>query len=275
MDTQKKYVLNNGVEMPVLGLGVYKTEDGEETIQSVQYAVEAGYRLIDTAMFYGNEKSVGKGIKQCGVAREEIFVTTKVWNDDVRGGKVKEAFERSLENLGLDYLDMYLIHWPAEGYQEAWRVLEELYEEKRIRTIGVSNFQDYHIEELLKCAKVVPAVNQIECHPRLTQEPLRKYLKSKNILPQAWSPLGRNKDNLFGEDILVALSEKYEKTPAQIILRYEIQNGIAVIPKSAKKERIISNIQVFDFELSKEDMEKISSLNQNLRTGPDPDSFDF
>lgn len=275
MNTQMMKKLNNGVEIPMLGLGVFQTEDGAETQNAVRWAIGAGYRHIDTAKIYGNEKSVGLGIKESGVARNELFITTKLWNEDIRQRRTKQAFEQSLQDLQLDYLDLYLIHWPAEGYAEAWAAMEEIYATGKVRAIGVSNFHQHHLDELMNTAKIVPAVNQIECSPRLTQEPLRAYLAQKGIATQAWSPLGGTGGNLMEEQVLLNLAQKYGKSPAQIILRWDLQNDMITIPKSVHKERIEANLNVFDFELAQEDMNAINGLNKDQRVGPDPDNFDF
>ncbi len=258
--------------MPVLGLGVYKS--GEDTKQAVLAALEAGYRHIDTAAFYFNEKAVGEAIRESGIPREELFITTKLWNDDQRAGCQREAFEKSMEELGLDYLDLYLIHWPVAGrFVESWKIMEELQKEGRVRSIGVSNFHMNHLMELLANAKVVPVINQIECHPYLSQQPLRSFCNKLGIQVTAWAPLGRA--NVFTDPVIQELAAKYGKTPAQIILRWEIQNNIIVIPKSVHKERILSNSQIFDFELAPEDMSKMNGLNKDQRFGSSPDSFNF
>lgn len=267
--------LNNGVQIPQLGLGVYQTPLGEQTVNSVMWALEAGYRHIDTAKIYGNEESVGEGIRASGVSREEIFLTTKLWNEDIRRGRTREAFEESLAALGTDYIDLYLIHWPAEGFEKAWSEMEALYREGKIRAIGVSNFHRPHLEQLSKTAEITPAVNQIESHPYLTNQELIDHCRSLGIEVEVWSPLGGTGGNLLADPALNTLSEKYQKTPAQIVLRWDIQREVIVIPKSTHRDRIISNLMVDDFELSDDDMELISSLNRNLRVGPDPDTFDF
>lgn len=272
---QATYRLNNGVEIPMIGLGVFQAKDGEETVNAVHWAIEAGYRHIDTAKIYGNEESVGKGIKASGVQRKDLFVTTKLWNEDIRQRRTVAAFEQSLRDLQLDYIDLYLIHWPAEGYIEAWKAMEEIYTSGKARAIGVSNFQDHHLEELMKVATITPAVDQIECSPRLTQKPLREYLRQKGIAVQAWSPLGGTGGNLMQEAALQKLAGKYGKTPAQVILRWDIQHGMISLPKSVHRERIESNLQVFDFELSGADMDLIDGLNSDQRVGPNPDTFDF
>lgn len=266
--------LNNAVEMPILGYGVFKIDSNDETAQCVRTAVQAGYRSIDTAMIYGNEEGVGKGIKECGVKREELFITTKVWNKDQGYQKTIEAFELSLKNMKLDYLDLYLIHWPVpmKGlYIETWRALEKLYQQGKVRSIGVSNFNISHLQILISQCEIVPVVNQVELHPWLNQTELRAFMKGKGIYAEAWSPLaqGTNMDN----DILNGIAKKHSKTVAQVILRWHIQNRIIVIPKSTKAERIASNADIFNFELSLEELKKIDSLNCNGRIGPEPDAF--
>ncbi|MDN3954655.1 aldo/keto reductase [Sporolactobacillus laevolacticus] len=264
--------------MPWLGLGVFRVEDDAIAADSVKAAIKAGYRLIDTAAIYQNEKGVGQGIKEAlaetGLSREDLFITSKVWNADQGYDTTIAAYQASLDKLGLDYLDLYLIHWPVEGkYKDTWRALEYLYKEGKIRSIGVSNFQIHHLEDLLKDAEVIPVVNQVERHPRLTQEPLKKFSEAHGIRLEAWAPLMVG--GLFDNETVVQIAEKHQKTPAQIILRWHIQDGVIVIPKSTKEKRIIENGDVFDFELSAEDMAAISALNQDHRTGPDPDNFDF
>lgn len=272
MSFNQSFELNNGIKMPVLGLGVYKS--GENTKQAVLDALEAGYRHIDVASFYGNEKEVGDAIKESGIPRGEIFVTTKLWNDDMRAGIQREALEKSLANLSMDYVDLYLLHWPVAGcYVPSWNILEELYNEGKTKAIGVSNFQMNHLMDLMAHSKTVPAVNQIECHPYLSQQPLRNFCQKTGIQVTAWAPLGRA--NVFEDSAIQELASVYQRTPAQIILRWEIQNGIIVIPKSVHKERIIENSRVFDFELSAGDMERMDALNKDKRFGPSPDTFDF
>lgn len=271
---QSSTTLHNGVKMPWFGLGVYKVKDGEEVIQSVKTAIEVGYRSIDTAAVYENEEGVGQGIRESGVPREEIFVTSKVWNSDQGYESTLEAFQASLDRLGLDYLDLYLIHWPVAGkYKETWKALEHLYKEGKVRAIGVSNFHTHHLEDLLKDAEIKPMVNQIELHPRLSQKELREFCEKHQIQIEAWSPLMQGK--LLDHEVLVEIGEKYEKTPAQIILRWDVQSGIVTIPKSTNRERIIQNASIFDFELTKAEMDRIDALNKDERVGPDPDNFDF
>ncbi|KEG09188.1 prostaglandin f synthase [Trypanosoma grayi] len=258
--------------MPVLGLGVWQSKDGEETENAVQWAVKAGYRHIDTAAIYQNEESVGRAIAKCGIPREELFVTTKLWNTNQGYESTLAAFETSLKKLGLSYVDLYLIHWPGKDkYLDTWRAFEKLYAEKKVRAIGVSNFQKCHIEDVLKHCKVPPMVNQIELHPLNNQQELREYCKKNNIAITAWSPLGQG--NLIADPKLKAIGDKYGRTTAQVILRWEIQHGVIAIPKSVHEERIKSNSKIFDFELKPEDMTAIDDMNTNHRFGPNPDQF--
>ncbi|MBH8599303.1 MULTISPECIES: aldo/keto reductase [unclassified Thermoactinomyces] len=275
---QDTTTLYNGVKMPWLGLGVFKVEEGPELVNAVKTAIKYGYRSVDTAAIYQNEEGVGQGIRegleQAGISREELFVTSKVWNSDLGYESTLQAYEISLRKLGLDYLDLYLIHWPVEGkYKEAWRALETLYKEGRVKAIGVSNFHIHHLEDLLKDAEIKPMVNQVEFHPRLTQKELRKYCKEQGIQFEAWSPLMQGQ--LLDNPVLKEIADRYGKSVAQIILRWDLQHGVVTIPKSTKEHRIIENGSVFDFELTKEEMERIDVLNQNHRVGPDPDNFDF
>ncbi|MEH7652059.1 aldo/keto reductase [Bacillus safensis] len=266
--------LANGVKMPKLGFGVWQVKDGDEAVNAVTDALEAGYRSIDTAAAYQNEEGVGKAIQQSGVSRDDLFITTKVWNNDQGYESTLEAFETSMNKLGLDVLDLYLIHWPVEGkYKETWKALEKLYKDGRVRAIGVCNFHQHHLKDLLEEAEVVPMVNQIELHPKLAQEPLRDYCKSKGIHVEAWSPLGSGQ--LLNHPVLQDIAKKHDKSVAQVILRWDLQHGIITIPKSVTKSRIIENTQVFDFELSAHEMGIIDQLNEDERTGPDPDNFDF
>ncbi|BCA34105.1 aldo/keto reductase [Bacillus cereus] len=275
---QSKTVLNNGVEMPWFGLGVFKVEDGPELVEAVKSAIKAGYRSIDTAAIYGNEKAVGEGIragiKEAGISREDLFITSKVWNSDQGYETTLAAYEESLKKLELDYLDLYLVHWPVEGkYKDTWRALETLYKEKRVRAIGVSNFQIHHLQDVMKDAEIKPMINQVEYHPRLTQKELQAFCKEQGIQMEAWSPLMQGQ--LLDNEKLQEIAEKHGKTTAQVILRWDLQNGVITIPKSTKEHRIIANADIFNFELTKEDMEKMDALNQNHRVGPDPDNFDF
>jgi methylglyoxal/glyoxal reductase len=275
---QDKTPLHNGVQMPWFGLGVFKAEEGPDTINSVKSAITNGYLSIDTAAVYQNEESVGEGIRhglsQSGLKREELFITSKVWNPDLGYEETLAAYEASLQKLGLDYLDLYLIHWPVAGkYKAAWKALEELYKQGRIKTIGVSNFQVHHLEDLMRDAKIKPMVNQVELHPKLTQMELRTFCKQHSIQIEAWSPLMQGE--LLTHPELQKIAEIHRKSVAQVILRWDLQNGIITIPKSIKEHRIIENSDIFDFKLSKHEMTAIDGLNENRRVGPDPDNFDF
>ncbi len=266
--------LSNGVEMPWFGLGVYKVEEGDQVVNSVKWAIEAGYRSIDTAALYQNEEGVGQAIKESGVPREELFITTKVWNSDQGYDTTLQAFEKSLSKLGLDYVDLYLVHWPVKGkYKDTWRALEKLHEDGKVRAIGVSNFQIHHLEDLLADAKVRPVVNQVELHPLLSQVELRNYCKEQGIQIEAWAPLAQGR--LLDNPTLQAIADKHGKSIAQVLLRWDIQSGIVTIPKSIKKERIVQNADIYDFELSVEEMKQIDDLNEDRRFGADPDHFDF
>lgn len=271
---QATTTLNNGVKMPWIGLGVYKVEDGQTAIHAVKYAIENGYRSIDTAAFYQNEVGVGKGIKESGVPREEIFVTSKVWNSDQGYESTLKAFDDSLNKLGFDYLDLYLIHWPVKGkYKETWKALERLYKDGKVRAIGVSNFHIHHLKDLLEDAEIKPAVNQVEYHPHLTQVELHEFCKKEGIQLEAWSPL--KKGRVLNEAVIVDIANKYGKTPAQVIIRWDLQNEVVTIPKSINEHRIIENANVFDFELTENEMNKMNGLNINDRSGADPDNFNF
>lgn len=275
---QDTTTLNNGVKMPWLGLGVFKVEEGPELVNAVKTAIKHGYRSIDTAAIYGNEEGVGKGIqeglKEAGISREDLFVTSKVWNEDLGYESTLAAYETSLKKLGLDYLDLYLIHWPVEGkYKDAWRALETLYKEGRVKAIGVSNFQVHHLEDLMKDAEIKPVINQVELHPRLTQKELKAFCQDNNIQLEAWSPLMQGQ--LLDNEVLKEIAAKHNKSVAQVIVRWDLQNGVMTIPKSTKEHRIVENVDLFDFELTQEELEVIDGLNQNHRVGPDPDNFDF
>ncbi|MFD2924449.1 aldo/keto reductase [Halobacillus naozhouensis] len=264
--------LNNGVSMPWVGLGVYKMESGDEVVHAVRSALDLGYRHLDTASFYDNEEGVGQAIKESDLPREELFITTKVWNDEQGYEETLEAFDRSLRKLGLDYLDLYLIHWPIEGmYKATWKALEQLYKQGKVKAIGVSNFMTHHLDDLLKDAEVKPMVNQIEFHPELYQEEIVDYCKQRDIQVEAWSPIGRG--TYLDNPILQDLAQKYKKTSAQIILRWDLQHGIVTIPKSTRKVRQQENADLFDFELTADEMGKINSLNKNNRLGPHPDEM--
>lgn len=266
--------LHNGVKMPWVGLGVFKVNDGEEVVQSVKAAIRNGYVSIDTASFYKNEEGVGQAIKESGVPREELFITTKLWNADQGYESTLKAFETSLNKLGLDYLDLYLIHWPGkEKYKETWRAFEKLYKEGRVRAIGVSNFQVHHLEDLIRSSEIKPMVNQVEFHPHLTQKELLAFCQKEGIQLEAWSPLKQGQ--LLSDPVLEDIAHKYHKSVAQIILRWDLQHEVVTIPKSIKEHRIIENANIFDFELSSTDMERMDGLNQDSRAGSHPDTMSF
>lgn len=264
--------LNNGRTMPMLGLGVYLSKEGQEVVNAVSWALEAGYRSIDTASFYNNEEGVGKAVRESSIAREEIFVTTKVWNTDQGYDETLKAFDMSMQRLGLDYVDLYLVHWPVKGkYKDTYRALEKIYREGRAKSIGVSNFLIHHLDDLLQSCEVVPTVNQIEFHPYLVQQDLLDYCAKHNILPEAWSPLMQG--HVLQVPEIIELGQKYGKSPVQVVLRWSLQKGVATIPKSSKQHRIIDNANIFDFEISAEDLAKIDQLDQEKRFGPHPDTF--
>ncbi|MGD6992912.1 aldo/keto reductase [Sutcliffiella horikoshii] len=266
--------LHNGVEMPWFGLGVFKVEEGQEVESSVKMAIHAGYKSIDTAAIYKNEEGVGKGIRESDVPREELFITTKVWNADQGYESTLKAFDESMEKLGLEYLDLYLVHWPVKGkYVDTWKALEKLYKDGRVRAIGVSNFQIHHLQDILDVAEVKPMVNQVEYHPKLSQVELLNFCKENGIQMEAWSPLMQGQ--LLDNDVLKEIADAHNKSVAQVILRWDLQNGVVTIPKSVKEHRIKENADIFDFELSAEEMQKIHALNEDKRVGPDPDNFDF
>ena len=258
--------------MPQLGLGVYKMTSPDETIEAISYAIKTGYRAIDTAAIYNNEKETGDAVKHSGVPREELFITSKVWNTNQGYDETLRAFEASLDKLGLEYLDLYLTHWPVkESFVETYKAIERLYDEKLIRATGVSNHHIRHLEKIFTKANILPMVNQIEVHPRLTQEPLRAFCKQHNIAVTSWSPLARGA--LLTEPTLQDIGDKYGKTTAQIILRWHLQNDLIIIPKSVTPERIKENIEVADFELSFGDIEIINKLNLNERIGSNPEDY--
>ncbi|TYQ18414.1 UNVERIFIED_CONTAM: diketogulonate reductase-like aldo/keto reductase [Acetivibrio alkalicellulosi] len=269
----KTITLHNNIEMPVLGFGTYQLENNQATSDLIIKALDIGYRHIDTASFYGNEESIGKGIKESSISREDIFLVTKVWNSDQGYDNTIKSFNESLKKLQTDYLDLYLIHWPKDLSKETWRAFEDLYKENKIRSIGVSNFLINHLEDLLSTAKITPMVNQVEFHPYLVQPQLLDYCSKNNIKVEAWSPLMRGE--IANIDVIDKLAKKYNKTHAQIVLRWNVQLNIITIPKSSNVDRIKSNFQIFDFELTKEDMLSISRLDRGKRIGPDPNNFDF
>lgn len=257
----QKVILNNGVEMPILGFGVFQITDQMECEQSVYDAIIAGYRLIDTAASYLNEEAVGKAIKRSGVARNELFITTKLWVQDTGYESTKRAFEKSLKRLQLDYLDLYLIHQPYGDVYGSWRAMEELYREGKVRTIGVSNFQPDRLIDLMIHNEVVPAVNQVETHPFNQQIENATFMKDNRVQFESWGPFAEGKNNLFQNEVLVSIAEKVNKSVAQVVLRWLTQREVVAIPKSVRKERIIENFNIFDFELSQDDMELITTLD--------------
>jgi diketogulonate reductase-like aldo/keto reductase len=266
--------LNNGKKMPCLGLGVYKASEGGEVEEAIKYALKIGYRLFDTAAIYFNETGVGKAINHSAVARNEIFVTTKLWNDRHGFNETLKAFNESINKLNMDYVDLYLIHWPVGGkIVETWKAFEKLFNEGRTLSIGVSNFLEHHLNDLIDSAEIMPAVNQIEFHPYLQQKSLVNYCKNKGIVVEAWSPLARGR--VFCDPTIEDLAKKYGKTPAQIILRWAYQLGVVIIPKSVHQNRIKENATIFDFKIEYDDMKKIESLDKGEegRFGAHPDNF--
>ncbi|WP_151736581.1 aldo/keto reductase ['Paenibacillus yunnanensis' Narsing Rao et al. 2020] len=265
--------LNDGATMPWLGLGVWQAKEGAEVVNAIKAAVEIGYRSIDTAAGYHNEEGVGQAVRECGVPREELFITTKLWNADQGYESALQAFEVSRKKLGLDVIDLYLIHWPVAGkYRESWKALVHLQKEGLVKSIGVSNFQPHHLQDIMDDTGVVPAVNQVEFHPLLTQRELLKFARQHDIQLEAWSPLMHGNLDV---PLIQELAQKYGRTPAQIVLRWDLQQGVVTIPKSVRAERIKENAGFFDFTLSDEDVKAIEDLNRNHRFGPDPDNFNF
>lgn len=271
---QGTFELHNGVQIPYFGLGVYLSKDGNEVIHAVKDALNHGYRHIDTASIYDNEEGVGQGIRESEVDRKDVFLVSKVWNNDQGYDATLRAFDASLKRLGTDYLDLYLIHWPkGELSKDTWKALERLYKEKRVRSIGVSNFLKHHLEDLLPSVEIVPMVNQMEFHPYLVQQELLDFCNANNIQYEAWSPLMQG--HIFDLEVMKEMAHRYNKTIAQIVLRWDLQKGVVTIPKSSKKERIIANADLFDFEISEADMKALDALDRGKRFGPDPDNFDF
>ena len=264
--------LSNGVALPLLGLGVFRIQEGSSVQAAVQTALQVGYRCIDTAALYGNEKGVGNAIKASDIERKNIFLTTKVWNTDQGYEKTLQAFEASRKRLQVDYIDLYLVHWPVgNSYVETWKALEKLYADGKVRAIGVSNFYEHHLTALLDSCEIVPMLNQVELHPMLQLPELRKFCVSYQIQVQAWAPIMRGKVNRI--TLLRSIGARYNKTPAQVALKWAIQHNIAVIPKSEQPSRIKSNAEIFDFTLSAEELQQIDSLDRSIRLGPHPDSF--
>jgi methylglyoxal/glyoxal reductase len=268
------HTLHNGVKIPAFGLGVYKVEEGEQIEETIQTALDLGYRLIDTASFYQNEEGVGRAIRNSSIPREDLFITTKVWNSEQGYDNTLKAFNESMDRLGLDYLDLYLVHWPVKGkYLDTWRALEQLYREGKVKAIGVSNFKIHHLEDLLSHCKEKPVINQVELHPLLSQAELRNFCHEHEIKVEAWSPLSRGR--FLDDPVLRKIAEKYAKTPAQVILKWHMQNQIIPIPKSVTPSRLKENADIFDFKLDQQELEEINGLNKDQRFGADPDHIDF
>lgn len=259
----------DGLRAPRIGLGTFDLKE-----DSIRTGLEAGYRLFDTAWQYKNEDQVGKAVKESGIAREEVLITTKLWTRHIRMGKAREALEESLRSLNLDYVDLYLIHWPAKGYEKAWEVMNTLKEEGKVKAIGVSNFNSHHLEAITRAGSV-PAINQVESHPYFPNDEVIAQCRKRGICAQAWCPLGGPYSNLKSDKVFEHLSQKYKKTPAQIILRWHMQRGMMAIPRSSSKKRLEENLEIFDFWLEEADMTKIDKLDTGKRMGADPDNFDF
>lgn len=257
---EKFMLLSNGVKIPSIGFGTYKSGDDEETAKIIKNALNLGYKMIDTASFYNNEVGIGNGIKESGIDRKDIFIVTKLWNDDHGYDNTIEAFNKSLNNLQVDYIDLYLIHWPNKLNAETWRAFEHLYETGKVKAIGVCNFKVEHLEELKKTAKIMPMVNQVEIHPFSTKNNIINYCKDNNIKVVAWSPISRGR--VLSNELMIDLSQKYKKSIVQIVLRWHMQKGVIPIPKSSNENRIKENIDIFDFEISSEDMKAIDSLDE-------------
>jgi diketogulonate reductase-like aldo/keto reductase len=274
MDIASTTKLNNGVQMPWLGLGVYQSKAGKETEQAVRWALEIGYRHIDTAAMYGNEADVGRAIRESGVPRESIFVTTKLWNSDQGYESALKAFDESRKALGLDVVDLYLIHWPVKGRgRDTWKALEKLHADGSVRAVGVSNFLAHHLKEIMSAGSIVPAVNQVEFHPFLVQEDLLTFDARAGIQHEAWSPLARGRN--LDTPALAEIARKHGRTAAQVILRWDLQKGVVTIPKSVNRERILENSRIFDFTLDPAEMRAISGLENGTRIGPHPDNVNF
>ncbi|MEX6014733.1 aldo/keto reductase [Mammaliicoccus sciuri] len=276
--TQKIIEFYNGNSIPALGLGTFRVENNDECREAVKHAIISGYKHIDTAQTYHNEEKVGQGIKEgleaTGLNREDLFITTKLWMTDYGRENVQSAYEASLKRLGLDYVDLYLIHWPGQDKDlitETWKAMENLYNEGKIKNIGVSNFHVHHLEELLQEASIKPVINQIECHPYLTQKELRAYLEAQKIVAQSWSPLMNGQ--ILEDEVVKEIANELGKTPAQVIIRWNIDENIVVIPKSVTPSRIEENLNVFDFELSEDQLSRLNALNKDERIGPDPEVF--
>ena len=269
----KTIQLNNGLEMPQLGLGVWKSGNGQEAIDAIHWALAAGYRHIDTASIYKNEEAVGEAIRTANVPRKDIWLTTKIWNDDIRAGRTTEAIEEALARLGTDYIDLLLLHWPVDGYVAAWAALERALAAGKVRAIGLSNFMEEHLTDIVEQGEILPAINQIEYHPYLVQANAISYCDMYNIAITAWSPLMQGK--FLEEPLFAEIGTFYGKTPAQVVLRWCVQNDIIIIPKSTNQGRIKENSEIFDFELSEDHMIAIDELEKGEHFGPDPYDFDF
>lgn len=273
MDINTRIKLSNGTSIPQFGFGVWQAEEGKEAEQAIAWALEAGYRHIDGARAYENEKSVGKAVRESGLKREDIFVTTKLWNADIRGGNAEAAIQQSLENLDIGYIDLLLIHWAVPGYEKAWLRMEEAYRRGEVKAIGLSNFKQHHIEDILATGDIAPMVNQMEFHPWMQDNELLEYCRQNQMAFEAWSPLANGK--LVYDKTAAEIGAKYGKTGAQAILRWILQKGIIVFPKSVHKERIFENADLFDFELTDADMAVFDGMDKQKRVGPDPDHVDF
>lgn len=265
----EQFKLTNGISIPKIGLGVWQS--GEQTEQAVSWALQEGYRHIDTASFYKNERQVGRAIQSSGIPRNQIFITTKLWVDDIQLGRLDSALQDSMERLGVDYLDLYLIHWPIGNYVDCWKRLEEYYHMGKLKAIGVSNFEPKHLEKLLSIAEVTPMVNQIEIHPYFIPMDTVSLCKQEGIALEAWGPLGKGTD--INDPVIIRLAEKYRKTPAQIILRWHYQNGIITIPKTVHRQRMAENLSIFDFALDQQDMNLIQQLNTGVSNRKKPDGY--
>lgn len=266
---------NNGEKIPQIGLGVFLMKDKNEFMKAIQWAIDAGYRHFDTAAFYGNEAWLGKALRNSGLKREEFFITSKVWNSDHGYEETKAAFATTMQKLGLDYLDLYLIHWPANDYIETWQAMEELYKAGKIKSIGVSNFKEHHLADLMARCEVKPVIDQIETHPYFQQKNLVKYLHDHDIAHEAWSPMGRGSDGIFADTTLKAIAAKHHKTVAQVILRWHLQRQTVIIPKSIHEKRIKENFDIFDFELNNDEMARIADLDTGKRIYRDPDDTEW
>ena len=272
MDLRTTVTLNNGVEIPWVGLGVFQSEPGDTTAQAVRWALELGYRHVDTAALYANEADVGRALKESGVDRDEVFITTKVWNTDMGYESTLQAFDVSRKKLDIDVVDLYLVHWPVKGkYIDTWKALEKLYGDGKIRAIGVSNFLVHHLNDILGQFDVVPAVNQVEFHPFLVQKELLDFDAKNNIRHEAWSPLTRGRR--LDDQVITEIARTYDRTNAQVLLRWDIQLGVVTIPKSVHRERIEENSRLFDFELDEDDLNRLTGLDTEERIGPHPDKI--